>query len=606
MSYVVLARKYRPQTFEEIVGQEHVTRTLASAIARGRVHHAFLFCGARGVGKTTAARILAKCLSCEQAPTPTPCNQCDSCKEITAGTAVDVQEIDGASNNSVEDVRTLREGVRYLPVRGKKKVYIIDEVHMLSTGAFNALLKTLEEPPPHAVFVFATTEVHKIPITILSRVQRYDFRLVAAPRIAQHLAKVLDDEGIAYDPGALQVVAREAGGSVRDALSLLEQVLAVGAAGAGPTDDGEAPAVCSEQAAAEALGVADRGLVTELGQAVLARDGARALELVAAAVERNVDLKHLAQVFLEHLRDLVVCRVVPDPSSLVEVSEGALTELKQVAARAPNGLLPLLFDRTARLCDEVARSSLPRFVLEVGFIELCQVEPLEPIGELVDRLEALELRLGSGATPARPRVEAAPAPAQPAPPRAPSASPRSAQPTPAARQPASPVTPTRAPAQPAAAPMKASAPVPAQPVAAPMKTSAAGPRPTSWNELSEQLAARRPSLVGVLYDGEEVEFSPSRVVVAFPNAFLVRQAKDKLDDITRLAREILGAPVTVEICEGHGRAPSTQQAEAQRLSDERAERRREALEHPARKLITRAFGDDVVFKEPIMEPELEK
>ena len=156
MSYLVLARKYRPQTFEQIVGQEHVTRTLANAIARGRVHHAFLFCGARGVGKTTAARILAKCLSCEQAPTATPCNQCDACREITAGTSVDVQEIDGASNNSVEDVRTLREGVRYLPVRGKKKVYIIDEVHMLSTSAFNALLKTLEEPPAHVKFVFAT------------------------------------------------------------------------------------------------------------------------------------------------------------------------------------------------------------------------------------------------------------------------------------------------------------------------------------------------------------------------------------------------------------------------------------------------------------------
>ena len=158
MSYLVLARKYRPQTFEEIVGQEHVTRTLMSAIQRGRVHHAFLFTGARGVGKTTAARILAKCLSCARAPTPTPCNECDACREITSGASVDVQEIDGASNNSVDDVRTLREGVRYLPVRGKKKVYIIDEVHMLSTGAFNALLKTLEEPPPHAVFIFATTE----------------------------------------------------------------------------------------------------------------------------------------------------------------------------------------------------------------------------------------------------------------------------------------------------------------------------------------------------------------------------------------------------------------------------------------------------------------
>src|SRR6476659_8901868 len=269
MAYLVLARKYRPQTFEEIVGQEHVTRTLAGAIGQNRVHHAFLFCGARGVGKTTAARILAKCLSCEQAPTATPCNACDACREITAGTSVDVQEIDGASNNSVEDVRTLREGVRYLPVRGKKKVYIIDEVHMLSSGAFNALLKTLEEPPAHAVFIFATTEAHKIPITILSRLQRYDFRLVPSQRIVAHLAKVLDDEKIAHHKGALAVVAREAAGSVRDSLSLLEQVLAVGP-----------DAIASEQAAADALGVADRSLIADLARAVLARDAAAALALL--------------------------------------------------------------------------------------------------------------------------------------------------------------------------------------------------------------------------------------------------------------------------------------------------------------------------------------
>src|SRR6476659_4472553 len=281
MAYLVLARKYRPQTFADVVGQEHVTRTLGNAIEKGRVHHAFLFCGARGVGKTTAARILAKCLSCEKAPTATPCNECEACKEITAGTSVDVQEIDGASNNSVDDVRTLRENVRYLPVRGKKKVYIIDEVHMLSTGAFNALLKTLEEPPPHAVFIFATTEVHKIPITILSRVQRYDFRLVSSQRIAAHLAHVLDDEKIAYEPGALTVVAREAGGSVRDSLSLLEQVLAIGSAEADAGAAG-APRITEESAAA-ALGVADRALVAEIGRGVLARDRAAVLRAVAAA-----------------------------------------------------------------------------------------------------------------------------------------------------------------------------------------------------------------------------------------------------------------------------------------------------------------------------------
>ena len=187
MCYLVLARKYRPQTFDEIVGQEHVTQTLTNAIAQGRLHHAFLFTGARGVGKTTAARILAKCLSCVNAPTPTPCNVCDACSEITAGTSVDVQEIDAASNNGVDNIRELREAIRYAPVRGKKKVYILDEVHMLSGGAWNALLKTLEEPPPHAMFIFATTDPHKLPATILSRVQRYDFKLVPQRRIVEHM-----------------------------------------------------------------------------------------------------------------------------------------------------------------------------------------------------------------------------------------------------------------------------------------------------------------------------------------------------------------------------------------------------------------------------------
>src|SRR4051812_33680854 len=293
MSYLVLARKYRPQTFDEIVGQDHVTQTLTNAIATGRLHHAFLFTGARGVGKTTAARILAKCLSCVNAPTATPCNVCDACREITAGTSVDVQEIDAASNNGVDNIRELRDAIRYAPVRGKKKVYILDEVHMLSGGAWNALLKTLEEPPPHAIFVFATTDPHKLPATILSRVQRYDFKLVPQRRIVEHLAQILDDEKIAHDKPALSLIARESGGSVRDALSLLDQVIAA------------SPSGLDERATAEVLGVADRTLLDKLSQAVLAKDAHAALALVDAAFVRGQDLAQLAHAFLGQLRDLV-------------------------------------------------------------------------------------------------------------------------------------------------------------------------------------------------------------------------------------------------------------------------------------------------------------
>jgi DNA polymerase III subunit gamma/tau len=286
MSYLVLARKYRPQTFAEVIGQEHVTRTLQNAIRRGRIHHAFLFCGGRGTGKTTTARILAKALSCEQAPTAEPCNRCPACIEITQGTSVDVQEIDAASQNRVEDIRDLRDTIRYAPVRGKKKLFILDEVHMLSTAAFNALLKTLEEPPEHAVFVFATTDPHKLPQTILSRVQRYDFKLVSTAKLVEHLADVLRRESIEFEPAALYIIAREGGGSVRDSLSLLDQVLA--------SADGRV----TEALAAAVLGVADRGLILSLGLAIADRNPVAALAIVDDAYQRGFDLAQLSRTML--------------------------------------------------------------------------------------------------------------------------------------------------------------------------------------------------------------------------------------------------------------------------------------------------------------------
>src|SRR5215471_16806914 len=391
MSYLVLARKYRPQRFAELVGQEHVARTLTNAIEQNRVHHAFLFTGARGVGKTSAARILAKALCCAQGPTAEPCGVCDFCQEIAGGRSVDVIEIDAASNTKVEETKAVLEGVRYMPARARRKVYIIDEVHMLSAHSWNALLKTLEEPPPHVVFIFATTEVHKIPITILSRCQRFDFKLIPTARLVQHLEGVLATEKIATEPEAVRAIAHQAAGSVRDALSLLDQVIAY---------VGDAPLTAT--VVADVLGVADRRLLVDLAGAVLERDAGQTLRLLARAADRGVDLAQLARAFLSFLRDLEVALRVPDAralADLVDATPEELEETRALAGRAVPGLLPVLFDRWARAVDEASRSQAPRLLFEMAAVDLCSAEPLVPLGDLLDRLEELEgrLRRGGGA-----------------------------------------------------------------------------------------------------------------------------------------------------------------------------------------------------------------
>ena len=262
MAYLVLARKYRPERFSELVGQERITRTLTNAIEHDRLHHAYLFCGIRGLGKTTAARILARCLTCEQAPTAEPCGTCRQCVAIREGQSVDVIEIDGASNNSVDDVRHLREQVHHLPLVAKRKVYIIDEVHMMSTSAFNALLKTLEEPPPHVTFIFATTDPHKVIETILSRVSRFDFRRVTPDRMVTHLHDVLAREGMRVDEEGLRMVARISDGSVRDALTYLDKIISFAAD----------PAAVAAEEVRVILGQVDRFAVGELVDAVLDAD----------------------------------------------------------------------------------------------------------------------------------------------------------------------------------------------------------------------------------------------------------------------------------------------------------------------------------------------
>ncbi|MEZ4465984.1 MAG: DNA polymerase III subunit gamma/tau [bacterium] len=350
MSYLVLARKWRPTTFDEVVGQGHVTRTLKNAITSGRVAHALLFTGSRGVGKTSCARILAKALNCDHGPTVNPCGVCTSCTEITEGRSVDVFEIDGASNNSVEQIREIREAVKFVSSRGKRKLYIIDEVHMLSTAAFNALLKTLEEPPAHVLFVFATTEPHKIPDTIVSRCQRYDFKRIPERAIVDALTEITQAEGLTVEVAALHHIAREAQGGMRDSLSLLDQVIAFSGAR------------ITEAAVRDVLGIADRRILTDLTGAVLAGDGQRALAVVDELFRFGLDLQKFAAEFVQFLRDLMVIKVCAEPDRLVDVPPEELAACARLVADVPPARIHRLFNALMKGAEEVARSPFPKLV----------------------------------------------------------------------------------------------------------------------------------------------------------------------------------------------------------------------------------------------------
>jgi DNA polymerase-3 subunit gamma/tau len=378
VSYIVLARKWRPNHFEEVVGQGHVARTLKNSIAQDRVAHAYLFTGARGVGKTSMARILAKALNCHEGPTDTPCYKCPSCVEISTGQSVDVFEIDGASNRGINEIRELREGVRYAPSRDRYKVYIIDEVHMLTTEAFNALLKTLEEPPEHVKFVFATTEPQKIPVTILSRCQRFDFKRIAQQDIVGHLDDIRKKEGLEIDEGALSLIARQANGGMRDSLSLLDQVISF----AGDSID--------EEQVTQILGVANRKHLFELGEAVLARDAQAALGVLAEVHQYGYDLGQFGAEFVEHLRDMTVVSVVEHPERVTELTEREIAQIEAAVTDHPTELLHRLFTVMVDGAQQMSRSPYPKLILEMTLVRLCQLEPMLGIDLLINRLRDLE------------------------------------------------------------------------------------------------------------------------------------------------------------------------------------------------------------------------
>jgi DNA polymerase-3 subunit gamma/tau len=378
VSYLAIARKYRPGTFDEIVGQEHVTRTLRNAIARGRVHHAFLFTGARGVGKTTAARALAKSLNCERGPTADPCGECASCVEIAAGRNPDLIEIDGASNNSVDDIRDLCDNVQYAPQRGGSKIYLIDEVHMLSKGAFNALLKTLEEPPPHVVFIFATTEPNKIPDTILSRVQRFDFKRIPEQGVITRLARIAEAEGSGVSEHGLRLIARAGEGSMRDSESLLDQVISF----AGPE--------VSDQEVADILGLVDRRLLHDMLAGLVSGNAGKCLDVVATVYEYGYDLGQFTAELLEVVRNATFLRLSPAAHEHIDLPKEESLVLEEIVKEVNPEVLTRVFSALMAVIDDLARAGRPRLVLEMAVARLATIRPVQPVGALVERLQTIQ------------------------------------------------------------------------------------------------------------------------------------------------------------------------------------------------------------------------
>lgn len=504
MSYLPLARKYRPQTLEDLVGQTHVTTTLARALAGQRVAQAYLFAGTRGVGKTSAARILAKCLNCERGPSPAPCNRCVSCTQITQGSSLDVLEIDGASNRGIDEIRNLRDTVAFAPAAGGFRVYIIDEVHMLTPEAFNALLKTLEEPPPHVRFVFATTAPAKVPSTILSRCQRFDFRRIEPATIVEVLRRIAKAERLPVDEPALFAIARAADGSLRDAEVILEQ--AASFAGGPVTESG----------VTELLGTLESEALMGWTDAILGRNTPEALSILMRQRDQGRDPASLLTGLLRQVRNLALVACLGDSPSgqavlarLVDEPAERLAQLREQSQRASPQELLLILQLLAGAYELVRRSPMAQTILELLVIKLCTREQWQSLEDIAGRLEQL-----SGAPP--------PSASRP-PQQAPVAAPR-----------------------PVSAPAEAPTPsVSAASVASPVPDALA----TAWPEFLQRLGAQKMSLAAYLAEARPLTLEGGTLTVGLPGFALHQEVLGVAENrrlITRLLTDLLGSPVTVQ------------------------------------------------------------
>lgn len=565
MAYLVLARKYRPQTFEAVVRQEHVTRTLQNAISANRVAHAILFSGPRGTGKTTIARILAKAMNCENGPAPVPCNQCRSCKEITNSSAVDVFEIDGASNNGVDQIRELRENIKYLPAHSRYKIYIIDEVHMLSTAAFNALLKTLEEPPAHVMFLFATTEPHKIPITILSRCQRHDLRRVELADVVAHMESLCQKEGAKMASESLELIARESGGSIRDSLSLLDHVMSCGR-------DGE----ISHQQVLEILGVVDRKVIFALSRAAFARDIPAVLEILDELYDHGHNIKELHTALIAHFRNLLLVKM--GGKKLVDLPEHELSAMAEQVREIPESFISQILDRFFKEESTVKYSAQPKLALELIFIRLAQTGPVLPIDTLIDKIDALAQGIDDGSVPLPPPPQARASAGQVPPPP----DPESGRPDlPAAKGPSCPAS--------------ASQPGPARPSSAPQAPAeacydAALDPETNWERLLAEVGEKSPALCACLKKCHPETFCREKVALTVSgNGFNLNRVQKKEGAIRECCAAFFGGEPELVIRAGERQKPNQNQQK-----NKKDELRQEALNHPLVDQTMEIFGGRVV------------
>jgi len=596
MDYQVSARKYRPATFQDVIGQTHVVQTLMNAIATKRIAHAFLFSGTRGVGKTTVARILAKALNCEQGPTGTPCDTCPSCVEISQGTSVDVIEIDGASNTGVDDVREIRENVKFSAFRGGYRVYIIDEVHMLSNSAFNALLKTLEEPPSHVVFIFATTELHKIPATILSRCQHYNFRRIPRGEVIQRLRHVVEREGLVVEDRSLTALARAAEGSLRDALSLLDQVVAFG----GKTvrhEDLEA-----------LLGAVPHEFVRRMVRAVIAQDSPEAVRVVAHVMDQGHDLKTYCADLVEYARHMLVASVVSSPQDLSALIEGSEEDRRQIIedARACSAeQIQELFRILTQAEEAIKTSPHARFVLEASVVRATRLQkaaaPVVPIQPVMAPQPASPAKSAQEVREQKkPAAVDSPGSAQVARPQEKPPAPSKASPLIRSGEGTPPPARDR--------PVASASPLPAGPPAGGPASVPAGRRPArrtlaelDWDRILERVEQIQPSIAPFLAAGRLLSMEDECVMIGYPRNASVALARLQGTDVQRTIAEIcsdvIGQPVrigVVELADGQAAPPSMAEARAAKMQEQKRQLLDNARAHPLVKQALTMFGGDVV------------